>query len=93
LRRAHPDHGFHTLLTHKARRESDRCDTLAGKPLDTLEALVLALTIQLNRTFSVAERKRAMGFPDDFRLAGTPEDVGEMATCTVFAHLAFHTEC
>jgi hypothetical protein len=34
-----------------------------------------------------------MGFPDDFRLAGTPEDVGEMATCTVFAHLAFHTEC
>ncbi|RSH94741.1 hypothetical protein EHS25_004546 [Saitozyma podzolica] len=62
LRRAHPDHGFHTLLT-------------SSKPGGKATG---AIHWQLNRTFSVAERKRAMGFPDDFRLAGTPEDMDRL---------------
>jgi hypothetical protein len=49
------------------------------------------MVMQSNRTFTVAERKRAMGFPDDFRLAGTPEDVRELAACTVSARHAYHT--
>lgn len=87
-RRAHPHSGIPTLLTTSGP---------GGMGTEVIHPSVSVLQVahvrlsnlrQCQRTYTIAERKRAQGFPDGYCLAGTPQDGDRMAGNAINVHVA-----
>ena len=66
----------------EARWKSDRCGPSHRRSSDSRAGESVDVMSQQRRTMTIAERKRAQGFPDTYRFAGTVQEVRDRSDTT-----------